>query len=242
MCATSLTWHVPELASSVLIFVVGLCLVVSHTGHTIPPAYNMEELLKDDIDIMLVSQGDLPKRGNSTIVISTLHMDSIENSSELNAALAKRFRGKTTVHSYPPYGQIVQWILATDGYKVREENLHSISNDDVVDAWEFIDTLKVSSSSSCRDMLSTMVSGRNGESFRRTLTTPKTPPKLKSKTVKAPRNKPEMLSLERDVSVVHDTIDDAIVEDLMHWVKKSEDPLSTCRRLHSSISSGSKSL
>lgn len=202
----------------------------------------MEALLKSDVDIVYVSQGDHIKGGPSTVVVNSSWMDRIETNSELKSAVSKRFRGKTTLYGYPAFSQLVSWVMSSDGYKLREENFTNISNDDVSGIWEFIDTMRVSSSDSCREMMTELSANRDSEAFRRTLSTPKTPPRTKSKVLKVPKSRPVILGIGSGISHTHDTIEGVLVDDLAHWAISSDNPVGTCESLCSSISRGNQRL
>lgn len=189
----------------------------------------LSSLLRDDVDIMHVSRGDTRRRPESTVAVNVSYIQELNASRELNATIAKRFHGKCTRHTSPTYEQLVKWVLSSDGYKIREANLHMVSDEDVCDVWEFVDTMKVSSSDECRAMLHEMALGRGSEAFRRTMHIHKTPPRRAEKSVRVPRDRPTMLKERDGVKYTHKSIDDAIVEDMALFAISSEDPVATCR-------------
>jgi hypothetical protein len=168
-------------------------------------------------------------------MFNTAYAHQIDTSGEIRAAINKRFHGKSTRYVHPPFSTLVQWVLSSDEYKVREANVSSISNDDVTEVWEFIDTVKVSSSDTCRSMLAAMVGSRDRESFRRSIGYPKTPPRAKVRGMKVPRIIPRMLTVGTEVRGVHSTIEDVILEDALHMALSSSDPVGSCRSLSASI-------
>lgn len=196
---------------------------------------DMEPLLRDGVDIVYVSQGDTPRRTGRVIVVNTEFLHQLERSAEMKAAIHKRFHGKATRYTQPTFHSLVHWVLSSEEYRVRDANMTSVSDDDVTEVWEFIDTMKVSSSEGCRLMLEPMIRSRDRESFRRTIGYPKTPPRPRVKGMKVPRTAPIMLRVGDELQGVHDTIDGAILEDAVHMTATSSDPVGACRSISSSI-------
>lgn len=100
----------------------------------------MEQLLKEDVDIVYVSQGDIPPRRGCVIAMNTEFLHQLGNSKEMKTAIAKRFHGKPTKHIYPPFPSLVHWVLSSDEYKVREANILSVSDDDITEVWDNLQT------------------------------------------------------------------------------------------------------
>lgn len=86
---------------------------------------------------------------------------------EVSRFCEKRLRGiNTSRGGYSPR-DLMFMCMCTDGYKVSEEYLDSVSNEDVALMWSHIDTLRVSSTLSCRTMVSELVGARSYKGFRR---------------------------------------------------------------------------
>ncbi|KAN0066706.1 hypothetical protein V8E54_015176 [Elaphomyces granulatus] len=74
---------------------------------------------------------------------------------------------KKSRHGVVSLEEIFYWCMAVDGYKVREDNVDCVHDDDVQLIWEFVDTTRTSSTLQCGDMLSTIAGNRSGDGFRR---------------------------------------------------------------------------
>lgn len=195
----------------------------------------MESLLKNGVDVIYVSQGDTQHRDGHVIVINTEFLYQLESSAELKAAILKRFHGKTTRYTYPTFRNLVHWVLSSNEYNIREANMSCVSDDDITEVWEFIDTIKVSSSEACRSMISTMIRSRDRESFRRAVGYPRTAPRARVRGAKIPRKPPAIIPVGNTVQGVHSTIDAAVLEDTLHMAITSPDPLGACRSIGASI-------
>ena len=74
---------------------------------------------------------------------------------------------KKSRHGVVSLEEIFYWCMAVDGYKVREDNVDCVHDDDVQLIWKFVDTTRTSSTLQCGDMLSTIAGNRSGDGFRR---------------------------------------------------------------------------
>lgn len=72
--------------------------------------------------------------------MNTEFLHQLGNSKEMKTAIAKRFHGKPTKHIYPPFPSLVHWVLSSDEYKVREANILSVSDDDITEVWDNLQT------------------------------------------------------------------------------------------------------
>lgn len=124
----------------------------------------------------------LAKEGYSVVTGSAPFSDSVQSyiimhdtdsyaklveNVEISRFCEKRLRGiNTSRGGYSPR-DLMFACICTDGYKVSEECLDSVSNDDVMLIWSHIDTLKISSTLNCRTMISELVGARSCKGFRR---------------------------------------------------------------------------
>jgi hypothetical protein len=74
---------------------------------------------------------------------------------------------KKSRHGVVSLEEIFYWCMAVDGYKVKEDNVDCVHDDDVQLIWKFVDTTRTSSTLQCGDMLSTIAGNRSGDGFRR---------------------------------------------------------------------------
>ena len=110
--------------------------------------------LKEGSEVIDASLGDSTVSGHNSIKIDRRYYDIVSADRELGLALEKRFKNKYTSHRTPNYRELVWLCLSTDGYKVSSSNLDNLLDEDVSMAWQFIDTISVSSTKRCREMVS----------------------------------------------------------------------------------------
>jgi hypothetical protein len=202
------------------------------------------DYIKEGSELVDGSLGDSLASGLSCIKIDRQYYTTVSTDRELNLALDKRFKGKTTLYVNPSYATLVWLCLATEGYKVSSSNLNNVSDDDVSQAWEFVDTVSVSSTKRCREMISLGKNNRNSAGFLRSRTTAV---RLKAKArvnrvSESLRGPPVVLQAGSEYDTEHDTIEDAMLEDCMKWVSGSDDPVRSTVLLRTNILSGTKSI
>lgn len=199
------------------------------------------DYLKEDVDVVEVSLGDATNVGVSTIKIDRSYYKLISEDREIGLALAKRFKGKTTLYGIPDFKDLVSMCLSTDGYKVCSNCLVNVSDEDVASAWQFIDTISVSSTERCRNLVSKGKGGRTGMGFLRS----------PMRNVRSPRasryphrsrlgvnlgGPPVVAPPGENVALEHNTMEEAIAEDCAHWVISSPDPIESFRQLRLNLS------
>lgn len=193
--------------------------------------------LRENFEVTDVSLGDSVVSGCNSIKIDRQYYSTISADAELGLALDKRFKSKHTLYRAPDYKELVWLCLSTDGYKVSSSSLNSVSDEDVSMAWQFIDTVSVSSTKRCREMTSLGKGGRNGAGFLRSraaLARQKPKPRA-NQTGMSFSGPPTVLTAPKQYSSEHDTIEEAMVEDCMRWVLESSNPTLSAMLLRSNI-------
>ena len=134
---------------------------------------------------------------------------------ELRLALEKRCTDKHTHCRAPHYKELVWLCLSTDGYKVSSSNSVSVSNEGLSMAWQFIDTISVSSTKMCREVLSLDKRGRNGAGdLRPRATVVRQRPEPRTDKEKASFSGPLILPTASGHYATEDnTIEEAVAED-----------------------------
>jgi hypothetical protein len=195
------------------------------------------EYLKEGSEVVDGSLGDATVARANCIKIDRLYYETVSTDRELNLALEKRFKGKNTLYITPNYATLVWLCLSTDGYKVSSANLNNVSDNDVSEAWQFIDTTSISSTKRCREMISLGKNNRSDTGFTRYSNTA-TRQKIKARVNRnraAPTCIPTLLSAPRECGTEHDTIEDAMLEDCMRWVLDAGDPVKSATALRSNV-------
>jgi hypothetical protein len=201
--------------------------------------YNIEDLAKETSNIVDVDQAAHKAVGPCDIRVDRDCIQEISGNNEIRLAIAKRFDGKRTLHGDPGFRDLVAWCLGTDSYKVCERNLERVHDKDIDLVWQFIDTISVSSTAQCRAIVAKYTNGRSSVGFRREHMRP---------LVVAPRKKVEdrrvapsaIARYSEADSGGYESLRDLVLEDCMHWVLKSRDPLTSALQLRSRILEGSK--
>lgn len=195
------------------------------------------EYLKDGYEVVDASMGDSVRSGHKDIKVDRHYYFSLKENREVNLALDKRFKGKRTLYSTPDFKDLVYLCLCSDGYKASSSSLHSVSDDDIALAWQFIDTVSVSSTVKCREVVNAGKGSRSGAGFSRSVkrrgicsVRPKRP---RGETVLG--GPPAVLIGAKHYSTEHYSIDEVMLEDCMRWIERSEDPVRSAVLLRSNI-------
>lgn len=188
----------------------------------------LETILKPGVSMEVRVSSDIRPLQDKCLAIRADVLRELSECNELSLSLKKRFKGKTTRHGTPDYASLVLWCLASLGYRVNSAYIASVMDEDVVRAWEFIDTLKVSSGSGTRELLSRCLKGRDGVSFRRSCP-PAGVPKRTIKMVSNPEavfSNPTALGCN-STTLVHPSLKQMMFEDACVVALRSDDPLGT---------------
>jgi hypothetical protein len=157
----------------------------------------------------------------NVIVFNPEYALDLLSNEKLSLAISKRFKGRFTRYESLGYQELVCWCLATDGYKLSEEGFFSVSNEDVEGAWNFIDSVRVSSSNDCRDLVNRGALSRDGTGFGRTHIPEEPGGGTYRRNTGIPED-PPLVGLLKDEPYI--SIEEALVSDCMYWVKRSDDP------------------
>jgi hypothetical protein len=197
------------------------------------------DYLKEGVSTVEISDGFHLVTGSSTIKINGQGWRAVQENNEIRLSVEKRFKGKKTVHGTPGFAELVKWCLATDSYKVCQGNLDKVCDSDVELAWEFIDTMSVSSTKRCRDTLGMLKGGRSATGFRRHHVggTGGSRPKARVTRNAVP---PTYVKHSDAGSGGYRTLEEAVLEDCMHWVRTSNDPVESALRLRSGLLESAK--
>lgn len=145
---------------------------------------DMSDFAKEDVCIKGTDIGKMSSMVPGTIEVDPQYMSSLLLNEELKAALNKRFKDKRTVYLNPDFSSLVLWCLSTNSYSVNDKNLYNVDIRDVDSCWQFIDTMKVSSSDDCRELIARGSDGRDSLGFRRRTA----PPGSNTRTNREPFN------------------------------------------------------
>lgn len=186
----------------------------------------LSSLAKEGVSIGEFLHGDSSLSIEGTIFLDQEYARRLETSSELRAALKKRFQKKTTVYGNPDYKTLVLLCLSTSFYDVNEINLNNVSNEDVDRVWNFIDTLRVSSSADLSAVLGYGTKNRSGVGFKRSLKDialrQQTSPSKSHDLMPSRGAKPSV----QPGSYSHGSLEEVVTEDIVFLAKASEDPVS----------------
>jgi hypothetical protein len=195
---------------------------------------DIESYVKDSVDISEGSPGDIQASGADTVMVYRQYYADLSANEELTSAIEKRFKGKRTCHGAPTYKDIAMWCLCTHGYSVSQQNLSSTSNVDVEAVWEFIDTLSVSSTEKCRDLISRGKQSRSSIGFRKTYSDRHNLAFTRRRQLKT-KERPTMVKYNAKCCAGYDTIEEAMSEDFVQLASRTSNPLEECIRLHSEL-------
>jgi len=200
---------------------------------------DISDYVKEAVDTADVSLGDSTMYPRHVVKIYKTYIEELMSDRELTLAVSKRFKGKNTVHGSPGYSQLVVWCLSTDMYKLCSDNFVSVENSDVSLAWQFIDTISVSSTKKCRDLVNKNKHSRSSVGFSRSIREITRPPPSNLDRSVLPRvhDKPVLENTSQYNSSSHVTMEEMIAEDCTYWCTKSHDPLSATMDLCRNIAS-----
>jgi hypothetical protein len=199
----------------------------------------MEGLIREGVQIVTMGNSQHVAVDSASIRVDKTCISEVEGNSEISLALDKRFKGKRTLYVEPGFKDLVTWCLCTDSYKFSEKNVEKVSDKDIEMAWQFVDTMSVSSTRQCRELILKYKGARSSVGFRREHMRP---PSLRPVTRGSVRaSGPSRLERYTDMdSKGYSTLNDMIAEDCMHWVRTSSDPVSTALLLRSRITQGNE--
>ena len=165
--------------------------------------------------------------------------DLIAGDREIMLALQKRFKNKRTLHGDPRFADILTWCMSTDSYKVCQKNFEGVSDSDVDLVWQFIDTLSVSSTRACRDVMNKFKGARSAVGFRREHTKPSVSPRTHRPGIRSAAPPALVPHSDKDKEG-YNSLEDVITQDCMHWVLSSSDPTASALLLRSGLLEGNK--
>lgn len=196
------------------------------------------DFLAEDTELIESSLGDATVTHPTVIKVDTAYCKLIQLDREISLAAEKRFKGKHTLYGSPGYKDLVSWCLSTNGYAVSSGRLNSVSDDDVSLVWQFIDTMSVSSTERCRELINRGKGSRSGVGFSRCVSgKTKQPRNSKRERVGAKlRRPPTIVPFGDQNASEHDTVEHHITEDCMHWILSSPDPMGSYTALRDSLS------
>jgi len=205
---------------------------------------DISRYLKEGIEATDVSLGDATVVPKSTVKVDVAYQQLISVSNEIHMAVEKRFKGKSTLYGTPNFKDIVCMCLSTDGYKICSSNLKDLSDDDVTLAWQFIDTMSVSSTEGCRELIKRGKSSRSSVGFSRSNL------KVQRPVARAIRgrfgvpiaSRPVLVSKDIDRATEHYTVEEAVADDCMRWILSSNDAVRCTRELCEVIPKGGKGI
>lgn len=200
----------------------------------------LESLVREDVVLSYTDCSIVSNHDPNTLVLSTSVLLAFQSNKELNQAIKKRFRGKTTKYGFPSFERIVMWILSTSGYDINSDILCDVSNDDVGLAWEFLDTLRVSSSEDCRRQLDKSLGTRSSDGFRRSTNVRVNAGHIQRAIIEVPSTRPTMSEVTHSREMGHATIDDVLIEDALYVSSHAADPVGSAISIARSIRDASE--
>jgi hypothetical protein len=204
-------------------------------GVTMDVIEDIVELLKEGYQAVEVDKTSHKAVSSKDIKIDTSRCIEILGNKEIQLAIDKRFKGKKTLYLSPGFKNLVVWCLATDSYKVCEKSLDKVSNVDIESVWQFIDTISVSSTEECRNLVSKCKGVRSSVGFSRSnvrATPQRRPAILRLETF----SQPSLMDYDVQDSEGFGTLEEVQAHDCVTWALKSSDPLDTVIKMRSGIS------
>lgn len=177
-----------------------------------------------------VSLGDSLCLDSNMLHVDFSYCSQVLENREMSLAVEKRFKNKRTAYGVPGYKELVAWCLASDSFNVREEVLDCVSNNDIELVWQFIDTMSVSSSPVCRELVMRGKGSRNSSAFTRTLGRPASP-RVRRAHIPRGLRPPVLEDCSDEPTEEHRTIDDIMAEDFVSLIRGSDDPLCSVESL-----------
>ena len=150
----------------------------------------------------------------------------ISKNEEIMPAVQKRFKNKRTSHGDPGFAALVIWCTAMNSYKVCQANLIGVSDFDVDLAWQFIDTLSISSTKACRGIMNRFKGTKSAVGFKREQMRFSVGPcsfRPSARNV-VPPTLVEYSDKDREG---YRTDEDLVIQDCMHCVFKSPAPIAS---------------
>jgi hypothetical protein len=127
----------------------------------------ISQYLKKEVTIVKLSGVDSSTISKSTVGLNTSTYKAVISSIEMKLAVEKRFKRKTIIYEHSKFKEITAWCLTIDLYKVCAKNVRYVSNADIESAWEFIDTISVSSTETLRRIIQKSKKERSAVGFER---------------------------------------------------------------------------
>ena len=115
--------------------------------------------------------------------------------------------------------------MSTDSYKVCQKDCEGIPNSDVDLVWQLIDTLSISSTRVCRDVMGKFKGARSVVGFRREHTKPSASP-----CTHKPGTRITLSTLVPHIVMdkeVYSSLQGLITQDCIHWVLTFPDPIAS---------------
>lgn len=196
------------------------------------------DFLAEGTELIESSLGDATVTHSTIVKVDTAYYKLVQSDREIGLAIEKRFKGKHTLYGSPGYKDLVSWCLSTNGYSVSSSRLNNVSDDDVGLAWQFIDTMSVSSTERCRELIGRGKGSRSGVGFTRCVSSKSRQPRSgKRERVGARlRYPPTVVPFDDQNPSEHDTAEHHIIEDCMRWIFSSSDPMGSYAALRDSLS------
>jgi len=125
----------------------------------------LEEHLAPGYVVVRTSGRDNASVVDGAIAIDTNCLDNCPDIVELHNMLAKRLTPKKKSKGAIDHKLVAICCLASRGYTINHESVHSISGKEMSKIWSTLERSKVSSSSKLRDWISQRISFRSYEGF-----------------------------------------------------------------------------
>jgi hypothetical protein len=202
---------------------------------------DVSSTLRGGMHVTEVSSGDAHAAGPTTVLFDPAYAAELSGNREIQMAISKRFRGKVTVYGSPAFADLLVWCLSSDGYKVGEGFFERVSDSDVELVWHFIDTMRVSSTDHCRELVGRRLHNRDSTGFKRARSGIARAPRPAPGSTRVPTSPPVAVELLGGVSPEHLTVEDVMVEDVLRCVLTSQDPAGACQKLFDRSADGNES-
>ncbi len=156
---------------------------------------------------------------------------------EIAAAVSKRFKGRTPASWGVTFYDLVIWCLCTKNHVVSGQCMSGVFDEDVEAAWGFLDTIKVSSSMDCSNLVREAMGKRSGDSFRRATNKQRPRPTADKGQRKVFEGTPALIP---DTTWSCATVEEAMVEDAVLLGTLSGDPLGVAVSMYESTRTENK--
>lgn len=131
----------------------------------------LEDIIKNGVNVIRVSAED-----STTVLPGELCVDydaavELYNNAEIKSSIKKRMRGKPAMCDGVSYLDMVAWCLSVRSYGFSSRYIKGTSDDEIESLWQYIDTLSISSTESCRKLISKYKDRRTATGFQRSVRT-----------------------------------------------------------------------